>query len=248
MGNEIRLNQVANIFGMLKSAKTISTSPITLSGVQNINGAIGADGHRVFVNAQADPIDNGMYVMTTGAWYRDGDFEDGDSPGKTIFMITDGDYTNQIWEVEQDVEGVVGTDAISAKVSIITPAGPNTDFYAIACTQTNTEDHITDNSLVYKSWAKFPFPGTANIIDPVTAQVIMWVESTGKNADFRIRDITNNNTIVEILGISNETPELIPIVGAASLPLDRAIFEIQLRTQLTGGKYNMAGFSFGTNL
>jgi hypothetical protein len=232
---------------MLLSVKTIATSPITLSGVQNINGAVGAAGHRVFVNGQANPIENGIYVMLDGAWYRDGDFEDGDHPGKTLFMITDGDYAKQIWEVEQDVEGTVGIDAISAEISIITPSGKNTDYYSIGVMQTNTDDHITDNSLVYKSWAKFIFPGTDNLLAAVTARAIIWVENSNKKSDFRIRDITNNNTIVEILNIDNENPDIITITNIQNAPTDEAIFEIQLRTQQTGGKYNMAGFAVGTN-
>jgi hypothetical protein len=247
MGQEVQLNQVANIFGMLLSAKTISDTNLTLSGVQNINGHTGAENDRVFVNAQTNPLENGMYVMISGAWYRDGDFEVGDHPGKTLFMITSGNEANKIYEIENTVDDTVGTNAYTAKLSDINPGGSNTDYYAIACTQTNTDFAITDNSLLYKGWAQFIFPGTDNIQQAITARAIVWVDASSKKADFRIRDITNGNTIVEILDIDNEDPAIIEILNTMNAPTAPAIFEVQLRTQQTGGKYNMSGFAFGTN-
>jgi hypothetical protein len=245
---EVDLGQTRNFYGMLTAVTTISDSPILLSGIQNINGAIGFEGARVFVNGQTNQIENGIYNMSSGSWERALDSENGDDLGSILFKIETGNLGNELWEVDQKKgNGIIGTNAISAQVSVVMPTGGNTDYFVVGTLNTNTEDHIQDNTLLYKSWTKFVFAGTDNFQPALSAGAIIWVEQANKPSDLRVRDITNNNNIVEILNITNTTPQIVEINGVQNLPVGRAIFEVQLRTQQTGGKYNFSGFFIGTN-
>lgn len=50
-----------------------TTANITLSGLQAIDGYTTLNGDRVLVMAQANPIDNGVYIAAAGAWARSSD-------------------------------------------------------------------------------------------------------------------------------------------------------------------------------
>ena len=50
-----------------------TTANITLSGLQTIDGYTTLNGDRVLVMAQANPIDNGVYIAAAGAWARSSD-------------------------------------------------------------------------------------------------------------------------------------------------------------------------------
>jgi len=70
--------------------QTFTTGPITLSGIQTINTYPGAEGIRVLVKDQANPVENGVYTMETSAWRRDGDFDGSrDVVGGTIVPAWD---------------------------------------------------------------------------------------------------------------------------------------------------------------
>lgn len=56
-----------------KSVKVATTGPITLSAVQMIDGVMVSVGDRVLVKDQADPIQNGIYVVAVSAWVRSSD-------------------------------------------------------------------------------------------------------------------------------------------------------------------------------
>lgn len=56
------------------SVKAASTGDdITLSGEQTIDGVVLAAGDRVLLKDQADPSENGVYVVASGAWSRSSD-------------------------------------------------------------------------------------------------------------------------------------------------------------------------------
>jgi hypothetical protein len=54
---------------------TVAQTPITLSGLQTINGVAVVEGDRVLVIAQTDGTENGIYSASTGAWTRALDFD-----------------------------------------------------------------------------------------------------------------------------------------------------------------------------
>jgi hypothetical protein len=72
---QLAQNQALAFYGMLQSVRTVTTTDIALTGVQNINGAIGAAGDRVLVANQTVTAQDGIYLMQAGAWERAGDAE-----------------------------------------------------------------------------------------------------------------------------------------------------------------------------
>ena len=61
--------------GMKAPCVAVAITNITLSGEQTVNGVAVVTDDRVLVTAQAFPVDNGIYDVSTGAWTRSGDFD-----------------------------------------------------------------------------------------------------------------------------------------------------------------------------
>ena len=71
---------------MLSDCKVATTDPITLSGVQTIDGVAVVVGDNVLVKNQADASTNGIYAAASGAWVR--------APGATTApQLTEGATT-----------------------------------------------------------------------------------------------------------------------------------------------------------
>ena len=90
-----------------------TTENITLSGLLEIDGVQLSEGDRVLVKNQTDAEDNGIYVVTGGAWYRSPDFDgnpDGEvSQGDMIPVISGNTYFNTIWVLVTPNPIVIGT-------------------------------------------------------------------------------------------------------------------------------------------
>ena len=100
-----------------------STSNITLSGEQTING-VTTSGSRVFVHAQTDGIENGVYISSTGAWTRASDAATGAQISKLAVLIVGGTNKGQQW-VNTNASVILGTTSIvfSQNFGIIYGAG-----------------------------------------------------------------------------------------------------------------------------
>lgn len=68
-------------YGLISNAaikvpcRVATTAPITLSGEQTIDVIAVVEGDRVLVKDQASGVDNGIYIVSTGAWSRSTDFD-----------------------------------------------------------------------------------------------------------------------------------------------------------------------------
>ena len=91
--------------GMKIPVRAASTAALTLSGEQTVDGIALVTGDRVLVKNQASSVDNGIYVVDTGAWSRSKDFNgafdivrgsmirvnEGSANAGGIFVITSAD-------------------------------------------------------------------------------------------------------------------------------------------------------------
>lgn len=92
----------------------VSTANIaSKSGPQTIDGALRSEGNTVLLTAQTSSIDNGIWVINSGAWTRATDAADTKYLVKgTLVVVTQGSTNNinTLWQ-ETAASGVIGTDA-----------------------------------------------------------------------------------------------------------------------------------------
>ena len=73
-----------------KSARIATTANITLSGTQTIDGVAVVAGDRVLVKNQTNAAQNGIYVVSAGAWTRATDFDSSTDIRGSITRISEG--------------------------------------------------------------------------------------------------------------------------------------------------------------
>jgi hypothetical protein len=104
---------------------TASVTNITLSGSQTIEGILVVTGDRVLVTGQTDPIENGVYLVTSGAWDRAPDF-DGRRDATTnslVLVARDMGQSPVLYKVDTAVPFIIGEDAITFSIFVDPDAG-----------------------------------------------------------------------------------------------------------------------------
>jgi len=92
------------------SAKAVSTTPITLSGEQNVDGVDLTAGMRVLVAGQTNEATNGVYVVGTGSWLRASDCNTDIKLTHMAIFIEDGtNWKDTGWVLTTGLPIVVGT-------------------------------------------------------------------------------------------------------------------------------------------
>jgi len=95
------------------NVKVATTTNITLSNTQTIDGIPVVVGNRVLVKNQTNAEDNGIYVVAAGAWSRSTDFDgtpDGEvSDGNLIPVLSGDTYGNTLWVLVTQNPIVIGT-------------------------------------------------------------------------------------------------------------------------------------------
>lgn len=94
--------------------RACSTSNITLSGEQTIDGVAIVTDDRVLVTAQTSSVNNGIYVADTGAWVRASDMDGTyDIVTGTLIKVNSGTSNSGFWYVTTTGTPVIGTDAVN---------------------------------------------------------------------------------------------------------------------------------------
>lgn len=83
------------------ACRAVSTSNLTLSGEQTIDGVACVTGDRVLLTGQTSAIENGIWVVDTGTWDRGQDWDGTYDIAKgTLIQVTDGtSFANTLWKV-----------------------------------------------------------------------------------------------------------------------------------------------------
>jgi hypothetical protein len=97
------------------SVRAATTTNITLSGTQTVDGVALAVGNRVLVKDQTTASQNGIYVVASGLWSRAVDADDnGDLTAGSFTFVEEGTYNNDSgWVISTNGEIVIGTDGIA---------------------------------------------------------------------------------------------------------------------------------------
>jgi hypothetical protein len=98
-----------------QAVRARTTANITLSGEQTIDGVSAVNGDRVLVMNQTTGSQNGIYVVSTGAWSRSTDMATGSSAGADAMFVNEGTtYGNSQWTCTNNAGAdVVGTDSLN---------------------------------------------------------------------------------------------------------------------------------------
>lgn len=97
---------------------TTSTA-ITLDGEQTVSGFPVVEGNRVLVKDQADAVDNGIYIVSTGEWTRAPDFDGARDAvfGTLVIVVSTDSTTGILYRVTTDDDPIVfGTSEITFEV------------------------------------------------------------------------------------------------------------------------------------
>lgn len=116
-----RLDGLTTSVAVKAPCRVATTTAITLSGTQTVDGVALSVGDRVLVKNQASSIYNGIWLVASGAWSRALDFDGArDAVGGTMIYVSSGSTnSNSWWQVGGTGEVVVGTDAITIAEAII---------------------------------------------------------------------------------------------------------------------------------
>lgn len=113
--NKTYVDSVAQGLDVKDSVRATSTSNITLSGNQTIDGVAVVDGDRVLVQGQTTGSENGIYVVAAGAWTRSADYASGDTVASTFMFVEEGtaNADNGFVCTNDSGSDVVGTNALA---------------------------------------------------------------------------------------------------------------------------------------
>lgn len=97
-----------------QSVRAASTGDVTLSGPQTVGGVSAVAGNRVLLKDQADPIENGIWIVAALAWSRSADMAAGSSAAGAFVYAEDGTNADIGFICNDNVgSDVVGTDPLT---------------------------------------------------------------------------------------------------------------------------------------
>lgn len=86
---------------------------VTKFGTQTIDGRVCVPGERVGMIGEANPVDNGIYVVSGLAWQKAADWADGREIAGDFFNCLEGTDNAGTWFTVQGPSAIAGTDPIT---------------------------------------------------------------------------------------------------------------------------------------
>lgn len=109
-----RINGLSTSVAVKAPVKAVSSANLTLSGEQTVGGVALVDGDRVLVKDQDTASENGIYVVSSGAWTRAKDFDGNRDVVQGTLVVTDGVSTALLfYRVTTANPIVIGTSNIT---------------------------------------------------------------------------------------------------------------------------------------
>jgi len=101
------------------SVKAATTTNITLSGTQTIDGVSVVAGDRVLVKNQSTASANGIYIVASGAWSRATDADAwAELVSSAVFVEQGTTQADSAWTCTSDAGGTLGTTAVSWSIFV----------------------------------------------------------------------------------------------------------------------------------
>jgi hypothetical protein len=114
-----------------QSVRVVSTTNITLNGFITVDGVTLVNQDRILVNGQTTATENGIYLVTTGAWSRTSDANANAefTPGQVLFVTEGTTNGNSLWYLTTDNVTLGSTNISYTKVSVGTTDAPTDATY-----------------------------------------------------------------------------------------------------------------------
>lgn len=98
----------------IAAVRLATTANVSLTGVQTIDGVVGASGNRILVKNNTAGAENGVWVMAAGAWSRATDYDaNSEVNGGDLIPVQEGSVNaDTVYELTNDGAIVVGTTAL----------------------------------------------------------------------------------------------------------------------------------------
>lgn len=116
--------------GVKSPVKVATTSPITLSGLQTIDGYSVQSGDRVLVKNQTDKTENGIYDAKVGAWTRAKDWNRADDVVDGVLVLDTN--TRTLYQAQFSGDFNVGTTKVNFILGILNTIGMYPPIYQTA--------------------------------------------------------------------------------------------------------------------
>jgi hypothetical protein len=152
-----------------ESVRAATSSNITLSGTQTIDGVALTSGDRVLVKGQTDASENGIYVASASAWSRSADADSDSEVTPNLFVfVEEGFYSADTgWTLSNDAGIVVGTTSLAfvqfssagiilADESTLTKSGNELSVKDLGVTNEKIADATITNAKISESAAIAP--------------------------------------------------------------------------------------------
>lgn len=108
-----RLNGLTTSVAVKPACVAVTSSNITLSGLQTVGGVALAENDRVLVKSQSDQTANGIYLASTSGWTRAEDFDGNrDVTQGTLVLVRSASADGAIYEVTTANPVTIGTSNI----------------------------------------------------------------------------------------------------------------------------------------
>lgn len=109
-----RLQGLTTSAAVKPACLTVSTTNITLSGLQTFGSVTQTDGDRHLATGQTDASENGIYIASTGSWTRALDFDgELDAVSGTRVLVRNSGSLSAEYELTTDDPIVIGTTSLT---------------------------------------------------------------------------------------------------------------------------------------
>jgi hypothetical protein len=213
IANKDYVDNVAQGLDPKASCVAATTTNITLSGTQTIDGVALIAADRCLVKDQTAPAENGIYVVAAGAWARSTDMNVWlEVPGAFTFIEQGTLYADTGWVCTSNAGGTLGTTAIT----FVQFAGAGSYTASTGLTLTGTAFSLTAPVTVALGGTNATSAGIASFNNITGYTAAGATGTTSTNLVFS----TSPTLVTPDLG----TPQSVTLTNATGLPISTGVY------------------------
>jgi hypothetical protein len=227
IANKLYVDTVAQGLGPKQACQCGTTSNITLSGLQTIDGYTTLAGDRVLVKNQTTSANNGIYIASAGAWSRSVDMDVWSEVSGAYTVVLNGGQAETGWVCISPTTGTIGTTAITF----------------VQFSTVNTYFAGTGLSLSSNTFSITPV-GTAGTYGSASAVPVIITNASGQITGVTNTLIAIANTQVSGLGtMSTQNASSVAITGGSinGTTIGSSVAAAITGTTITGNSFSGAG-------